>query len=89
MINNLTNEKCFLFTYYVPRVLNRFNLKASLFAEQTDVNSGFIQILVEQALKPTPNTELLQVMNLPYTFNYYHIEHIWMLYFALLKCHLF
>lgn len=29
----------------VMRALNRFNLKASLLAEQTDVNSGFILTL--------------------------------------------
>lgn len=59
----------------VLRVLNGINLKASLLAEQIDVNNGFIVTIMQEALKPAPNTELLQVLQLLLAVNNNHLEH--------------
>lgn len=49
--------------------------EARLLAEQADVDCGFIVSFTQQTLKPAPETEALQLLQLLLTFHSLQLEH--------------
>lgn len=61
----------------VASIVCRIHLETLLGAEQVDADSGFILLLPQQSLKPAPETEAIQLLQLLLTLHSVQFEHVW------------